>query len=110
MEIDLLELEILLATQFLSSQACGASIIEQLHKNERRIRWPARVYAALDRLEREGLIRKTPGRQTVPGRHDRRRSVITLTAPGRQMLRQSLQIIDLLRQDGESAKPDRVTR
>ena len=109
-EISLLDLQVLLATQLLSSQASGASIVEALHKNERHIQWPARVYAALDRLERDGLVRKVDGDQTAPRRRGRRRSTIKLTPSGRRMLRQSLRIIDLLRRNGEYAGPDKLTR
>ncbi len=105
MEIEFLELQILLATESLSSQACGVSILAELQKADRNIRLPARVYAALDRLERDGLIRKAPGLQTVPGLRGRRRSVLALTATGRQALRQSMRVIDLLRHDGEFARP-----
>ena len=109
-EISLLDLQVLLATQLLSSQASGASIVEALDKNERHIQWPARVYAALDRLERDGLVRKVDGDQTAPRRRGRRRSTIKLTPSGRRMLRQSLRIIDLLRLNGEDASSNRPPR
>ena len=109
-EISLLDLQVLLATQLLSSEASGASIVEALHKNERHIQWPARVYAALDRLERDGLVRKADGDQSAPRRRGRRRSTIKLTPSGSRMLRQSLRIIDLLRRNGEDAGPGQSTR
>lgn len=98
-EISLLELQVLLATQLLSSKASGASIVEALDKNERYIEWPARIYAALDRLEREGLICKLGVEQVVPRRRGRRRSTVKLTSSGHRKLRDSLRILDSLRQD-----------
>ncbi len=107
-EVSLLDLQVLLATQLLSSEASGASIVETLVKNERHVEWPARVYAALDRLEREGLVSKAGEEQIAPGRRGRRRSTVKLTSSGRRVLRQSLRILDLLREHGEYAKPDQA--
>ena len=110
MEISFLDMQILLAMQSLSAEASGAAIVEELHKNGRPIQWRARVYAALQRLEREGLISKTSSEPRAQQRRGRRRSTIALTTSGRLILRQSLQIIDMLRQERKPATPDLAAR
>lgn len=105
-EISLLDLQILLTTRLLSSEASGAAIVDELHRSGRPIRWESRVYAALDRLERDGLINRQLREQNATRRRGQRRSTIALTPSGRLVLGQSLRIIDRLRQDREPAKVD----
>lgn len=103
-EIRLLDLQILLAMQSLSTEASGASIVDELHKNGRPIRWQSRVYVALDRLEREGLISRKLRDKKVLRPRGHRRSMIMLTSSGRLVLQRSLRIIDLLRRNEERAE------
>ena len=97
MEINLFDLQILLAITALQPEAYGKTILEELHRHTRRLFWPGRAYAALDRLEQEGLIKKTLERRPTPKRGGRRKAMLQLTPVGRSTLTRSLSSIDSLR-------------
>lgn len=97
MEINLFDLQILLAISSLQPDAYGKTILEELNKHTRRLYWPGRAYAALERLEQEGLIMKTLERSPTRKRGGRRKSMLFLTPAGRSTLMRSLSSIDSLR-------------
>ena len=97
MEINLFDLQILLAITTLQPEAYGKTILEELNRHTRRLYWPGRAYAALDRLEQEGLIKKTLERKPTPKRGGRRKALLQLTAAGKATMAQSLASIDSLR-------------
>lgn len=103
MEINLFDLQILLAIISLRSEACGKTILEELNRHTRRLYWPGRAYAALDRLEQEGLIKKRLERKPSPGRRGRRKAMLQLTPEGRTTLTRSLNSIDSLRSEARRA-------
>ena len=59
MEINLFDLQIMLAITTLQPEAYGTAILQEVNRHTRRLHWPGRAYAALERLETEGLIKKT---------------------------------------------------
>jgi DNA-binding MarR family transcriptional regulator len=99
MEINLFDLQLLLAILSLQPNACSTSILSAINKHTRRLHWPARVYAALDRLEQQGLIRKTLEPKPTPKRGGRRKLIMQLTTAGRSVLTDSLRGLDSLRGD-----------
>jgi DNA-binding PadR family transcriptional regulator len=97
MEINLFDLQLLLAIQSLEPNAYNVSILDTVNKHTRRLHWPGRAYAALDRLEQEGLVRKTRERRPTPKRGGRRKLIMHLTPTGRSTLAGSLNGLDSLR-------------
>jgi PadR family transcriptional regulator PadR len=97
MEINLFDLQILLAITSLQPDAYGKTILEELNRHTRRLYWPGRAYAALDRLEQEGLIKKTLECNPTPKRGGRRKAMLRLTTAGQSTLARSLNSIDSLR-------------
>ena len=96
-EIILFDLQILLAITSLQREACGKTILEELNRHTRRLYWPGRAYAALDRLEVEGLLTKRLERNPTPKRGGRRKAMLQLTPAGKSTLMRSLKTIDSLR-------------
>jgi len=97
MEINLFDLQILLAITSLQPEAYGTTILQEVNKHTRRLHWPGRAYAALERLETEGLIKKTLESRPTPKRGGRRKTMLQLTTAGKSTLAHSLNSIDALR-------------
>ena len=97
MEVNLFDLQILLAINALQSEACGKTVLEELSRHTQRLYWPGRTYAALDRLKQEGLIKKRLERKPSRKRGGRRKAMLHLTPAGRSTLMHSLTSIDSLR-------------
>ncbi len=97
MEINLFDLQILLAIASLQPEAYGTTILEEINKHTQRLHWPGRAYAALERLQTEGLVRKTLESSPTPKRGGRRKTMLHLTTAGKSTLAHSLNSIDALR-------------
>lgn len=93
MHLSLLELQVLLAVMSLRPNAHAGSILEEINKRTRRNHWHGTIYAALDRLEEQGMIKRVLQRKPTPKRGGKRKFIFALTAPGRQMLTRSLRTI-----------------
>jgi PadR family transcriptional regulator PadR len=93
MHLSLLELQVLLAIISLRPNAHAGSILEEINKRTRRNHWHGTIYAALDRLEEQGLIRRVLQNKPTPKRGGKRKFLFALTASGRQMLTRSLRTI-----------------
>ncbi len=97
MEINLFDLQIMLAITTLQPEAYGTAILQEVNRHTRRLHWPGRAYAALERLETEGLIKKTLESKPTPKRGGRRKTMLQLTTAGKSTLARSLNSIDALR-------------
>jgi len=93
MHLSLLELQVLLAIISLKPNAHAGSILEEINKRTKRNHWHGTIYAALDRLEEQGLIKRVLQRQPTPMRGGKRKFLFALTTPGRQTLTRSLRAI-----------------
>lgn len=108
MEISLLELRLLLAIASLQQNAYVGSILDAINKCSKRSQWPGTVYAALDRLEERGLVRKILEDKPSPKRGGKRKLIWRLTKLGRVALTRTLQtIVPFL---GASARPGQSQR
>jgi PadR family transcriptional regulator, regulatory protein PadR len=76
----------LLTVLGLGAQAYGVAVQEKLERDARRAVSLGAVYAALNRLERKGLLVSADGEAT-PERGGRRKRMFTITADGRRALR-----------------------
>ena len=77
---------VLLAVASLGDEAYGVSVQERLRTRARTSISLGAVYAVLDRLEGEGLVRARWGEAT-PRRGGRRKRLFMVTAPGLAALR-----------------------
>ena len=93
MNLSLLDLQVLLAIIALRPQAYAGSILEEINKRTKRDHWHGTIYATLDRLEQQGLIRRFLERKPTPMRGGKRKYLFALTAAGRSMLTRSLRTI-----------------
>jgi PadR family transcriptional regulator len=109
MELSLLELQLLLAITSLRPNAYGSSILAEINKCTKRSQWQGTIYAALDRLEERGLVKKVLESKPSPKRGGKRRLIWGLTTPGRKTLRQMLRMITpLLRTRNRIVQPQRL--
>jgi DNA-binding PadR family transcriptional regulator len=81
-----LEELVLLAVASLDAEAYGVTVQERLKSEARTDISLGAVYAALDRLERDGLVRATWG-EVTPRRGGRRKRLFAITGPGLHALR-----------------------
>jgi PadR family transcriptional regulator PadR len=95
MSLSMLELQVMSACMSLHPTAYGVSI--QGHIEHRVGYEPSSgsIYATLERLEEKGYVKSRQGEPTRE-RGGRRKLYFTVTAPGQQALRQSLQAIKSL--------------
>ena len=93
MHLSLLELQVLLAIISLRPNAYAGSILQEINKRTKRDLWHGTIYAALERLERQGLVRRVQERAATPKRGGKRKFMFALTAPGRHTLTRSLRTI-----------------
>ena len=91
------ELHVLLAVRALDQQAYGGSIRREIaHRSGRQV-WIGPLYSALTKLEEQGLLTATMGAPLpVPGGRSRR--YFRMTARGESALRQSLTMLDKMRE------------
>jgi DNA-binding PadR family transcriptional regulator len=85
----------LLAVLALGDAAYGVAVQEHLEREARHEVTLGPVYAALDRLERKGLVRSWLGEAT-PERGGKRKRLFEVTRVGRTSLRRSRAIRDAL--------------
>jgi len=95
-QIGQLEQHILLAILRLRPTAYGVVIQQELLKRTSREYSIGTIYAALDKLERKGLVVTTRGEATAE-RGGRAKLYFNLTASGQSALKASLDAIDQLR-------------
>jgi PadR family transcriptional regulator len=93
MSLSLLELQVLLAINALRPNASAGSILDEIDKRTKRGHWHGTVYAALDRLEARGMIKRVLQRKPTPKRGGKRKFLFALTGRGRQTLTRSLRTI-----------------
>jgi DNA-binding PadR family transcriptional regulator len=93
MELSLLELRLLLAIMSLQQDAYVGSILDTIDKHAQRTQWRGTIYAALDRLEARGLVKKILEDKPSPRRGGKRKFIWGLTGPGRMALMRTLQTI-----------------
>ena len=93
MHLSLLELQVLLAIISLRPNAYAGSILQEINKRTKRDLWHGTIYAALERLERQGLVKRVQERAATPKRGGKRKFMFALTAPGRHTLTRSLRTI-----------------
>jgi PadR family transcriptional regulator, regulatory protein PadR len=95
-DIGPLDQQVMLAILRLQPTAYGISIQDEIEQRGRRAYSIGAIYAALDRLEQNGLIVGKAGESTAQ-RGGRAKRYFTLTAPGQATLQASLQAIDSMR-------------
>jgi PadR family transcriptional regulator len=93
MELSLLELQLLLAIVSLRPNAYAGSIMDEVNKCTQRSQWHGTIYAALDRLEERGLVKKILESKPSPKRGGRRKLIWALTPLGRMTLARTLRTI-----------------
>ena len=96
MNLSNLEQMTMLAILRLHPDAYGISIQDELRERTGRAPSIGSIYAALDRLERKGLVEGRRGEPT-PERGGRAKLHFTLTAGGSATLEQSMRALDSLR-------------
>jgi DNA-binding PadR family transcriptional regulator len=94
-ELTTLEQHLLLAVLGLHPNAYGVSIQEHIKERTGREPSTGSIYASLDRLEEKGFVKSRHGEPTKE-RGGKRKLYFTITAPGQQALRQSLQAVHSL--------------
>ncbi len=105
MDLSLLELQVLLSIIALRPNAYASSIMEEINKRTKRDHWHGTIYATLDRLEEQGLIKRILERNPTPKRGGKRKFLFALTASGRQMLTRSLRTIGAFLEPGYQLGP-----
>jgi DNA-binding PadR family transcriptional regulator len=111
MELSLLELRLLLAIISLQQNAYAGSILDEIDKCAQRGQWPGTIYAALDRLEARGLVKKILEDKPSPKRGGKRKFIWGLTKLGRIALTRTLQtIVPFLKAANRSVQSQRIRR
>ena len=95
-ELNPLDQQVLLAILRLRPGAYGVSIQALIEERTGRSYSIGAIYAALDRLEDKGFVKRRAGEPT-PERGGRAKLYFDLTAPGQGALQQSLRAIDAMR-------------
>jgi PadR family transcriptional regulator PadR len=93
MEISLLELQVSLAINALQSKAYAGSILDEFNKCTRQSQWHGTIYAALDRLEERGFVKRILESKPSPKRGGKRKYIWSLTTLGRMTLARTLRTI-----------------
>jgi DNA-binding PadR family transcriptional regulator len=86
------ELMILLATLRVGEEAYGVPIAREIERTGGRSVALAAVYAALERLERNGLVTSTLG-ETTPERGGRAKKIFAVTNDGLRAVKQTQQAL-----------------
>lgn len=111
MELSLLELQLLLAIISLRQKAYAGSILDKIDKCTRRNQWLGTIYAALDRLEARGLVKKILEDKPSPKRGGKRKFIWGLTKLGRMALARTLKtIVPFLRTAARPFQSRRIRR
>ena len=98
------ELHVLLAVQRLGDDAYGGSIRREIEARSGRRVWIGPLYTTLARLEEQRLVVTRTG-EPLPVRGGRSRRYYRLTAAGSRALRDSLAMLDRMR-DGMTLRPE----
>ena len=91
------ELHILLALLRLGEDAYGVAIRQEIEERSGRRVWVGPLYTALARLKRDGYVRVEIS-DPIAVRGGRSRKYYHLTAAGTRVLRESVEMIDRMRQ------------
>jgi PadR family transcriptional regulator PadR len=91
-----LELHVLLAVSRLGDGAYGGSIRREIEDRSTRRVWIGPLYTTLARLDEQGLVATRMG-EPLPVRGGRSRRYYRLTAAGARALRDSLAMLDRMR-------------
>jgi PadR family transcriptional regulator PadR len=109
MELSLLELQLLLAIISLRRNACAGSILDEVNKCTRRSQWHGTIYAALDRLEERGYVKRVLEGKPSPKRGGKRKFIWSVTTLGRMTLAQTLRtIVPYLGAAPRAVRPQRM--
>jgi PadR family transcriptional regulator PadR len=109
MEISLLELQLLLAIISLQPNAYVGSILDEINKCTQRSQWHGTIYAALDRLEERGFVKKILEGKPSPKRGGKRKFFWRLTTLGRTTLARTLRtIVPFLGETSWLVQPQRM--
>ena len=101
------ELHVLLAVRALDRTAYGGSIRREIASRSGRQVWIGPLYSALGKLEEQGLLAATMGDPLpVPGGRSRR--YFRITSRGDSALRQSLAMLDKMREGAGLKAPRRA--
>jgi len=98
------ELHVMLAVGRLGDDAYGGSIRREIEERSRRRVWIGPLYTTLARLEESGLLGARMG-EPLPVRGGRSRRYYRITAAGARTLRDSLAMLDRMR-DGLRLRAD----
>lgn len=101
-ELGMLEQRLMLAILRLQPAAYGVALQKELKLRAGREYSVGTIYAALDRLEANGLVKPKQGEATAE-RGGRAKLYFSLTAPGHAALQASLKVIDNLRANARPA-------
>jgi PadR family transcriptional regulator, regulatory protein PadR len=104
-----LELHVLLAVSALGDDAYGGSVRRDIEERSGRQVWAGPLYAALAKLEEQGLLSGTLG-DPLPVRGGRSRRYFRLTAVGLRALRDALAMLDRMRERTPFAHAPRGAR
>jgi DNA-binding PadR family transcriptional regulator len=99
-----LELHVLLAVQRLEDDAYGGSIRREIEARSGRRVWVGPLYTTLARLDDQRLVTAQDG-EPLPVRGGRSRRYYRLTAAGSRSLRDSLAMLDRMR-EGVTLRPE----
>jgi len=92
-----LELHVMLAVAALADEAYGGSVRRAIEARAGRRVWAGPLYAALAKLEDQGLLASALG-DPLPVRGGRSRRYYRLTASGARALRESVAMFDRMRE------------
>ena len=98
------ELHVLLAVGRLADDAYGGTIRREIEERSTRRVWIGPLYTALAKLDEQGLVATRMG-DPLPIRGGRSRRYYKLTAAGSRALRDSLAMLDRMR-DGVRLRPE----
>ena len=102
------ELHILLAVQRLGDDAHGGSVMREIEQHSGRRVWIGPLYTSLGKLEAQGIVKTKIG-EPLAVRGGRARRHVTLTPAGLRALKDSLAMLDRMRQ-GLRLLPDAGVR
>ena len=97
-------MHVLLAISRLGEDAYGGSIRREIEERSTRRVWIGPLYATLAKLDDHGLVAARMG-EPLPVRGGRSRRYYRLTAAGARALRESLAMLDRMR-DGARLRPE----
>ena len=98
------ELHVLLAVGRLGDEAYGSAVRREIESRSGRRVWIGPLYTTLAKLEENGFVGATMG-EPLPIRGGRSRRYYRLTAAGSRALRESLAMLDRMR-EGARLRPE----